>query len=172
MKTYNYKDFFHFKNQLHFRYLYALYITGIVSGIYLASIFSVKLSLCVFSDLFYVPRFWNLMLINLIPIICISCLIFFSLRIFCYPVLFFVSVFSGFTGMIISIMFGNSAWLIRLLLMFSSNAISLYIWFMLHCWRHKIKFTIFVISILFGICITLIDYYFVSRLLFDLIVYY
>ena len=172
MKFYINKDFLYLKNQLHFRYLYAMYFTGLVGGICLATLFSAYLSSCFISELFCVPNFWNLMLVNLVPVLCISCLIFFSSRTFCYPVLLFESVFLGFVGMTISILTVNSAWLIRILLMFSSNAISLYIWFLLHCWRQKTKLTIFVISILFVICITLIDYYFVSRLLSKLIVYY
>ena len=172
MKIYVNKDLFHLENQLCFRYLYALYFIGLVGGICLAILFSAYLSSCFISELFCVPNFWNLMLVNLVPVLCISCLIFFSSRIFCYPVLLFVSVFSGFVGMTISILTGNSAWLIRILLMFSSNAISLYIWFLLHCWRQKRKLTIFVLSVFFGIFITLFDYYLVSRLLSKLIVYY
>ena len=172
MKNCIYNIFLCVKNKLDYRFLCLLYFAGLITGSCLSFVFSKNYTSYSFSSLLTVPSFGHLFLANLIPIICIISLTYFSLQLFCYPVLFLRSVLCGFTGMAISVLTGSAGWLLRILLMFSSGLISVCIWYLLQCKINGTKKNTFVILFFVVLGITLFDYCFVSRFLHTLIVYY
>ena len=112
-------------------YLALSAVTGWLSGIAFA-----LSSFYLFQDFDFTvfterPSFVCLLAVNLLPLIMFYLLRKFSLDWFCYPLVFLLSLSVGFSGLGLSCVFHNSAWLIRLCLLTSCSVSSLFIWIFL-----------------------------------------
>lgn len=111
--------------------LIALSATGFLLGIILSAHKAHQtpeidlLALCV------APTYFSLWAVNVIPVLIIVFLLFFSLTRLCYPFVLLRYVCRGFLGMFFYVVFGSGAWLIRIFLCFSGYVTTILIWWLL-----------------------------------------
>lgn len=158
--------------RLNFRILCVVYIVGLIAGSLLAFCLSGYLTADLIPDILAKPSFVHMLIINLIPAALIIYFAYRSFYVFCYPAIFLRSVFYGFSGVSASFLFGSSSWLIRPLLMFSNNAISVFLWLFLICQSRGLCRNDFYSSLVFILGITFADYFIVSRFLANLSFYF
>lgn len=107
------------------------WICGLLFGVLLGvhHPFAIPASFC--ASLIEPPTMLAGTLIVVLPVL-LTFLIFASRCLsFTYPLLFVYSLCYGFCGVLLSCVWGDSAWLLRLLLLFSASSTSFLIWFLL-----------------------------------------
>lgn len=158
--------------RLNFRILCVVYIVGFIAGSLLACCLSRYLTVDLIPDILAKPSFVHLIIINLIPTALIIYFEYRSFYVFCYPVIFLRSVFCGCSGVSASFLFGSSSWLIRPLLMFSHNVISVFLWWFLICQSRGLRRSDFYSLLVFILGVTFADFFVVSRFLANLSIYF
>ena len=152
-----------------------LWIVGLVWGLFLAlSVSSTSGSLIKIAlSTKAIPLF--VFFVNSLPIVIISVAIYYRSFWISYPVVLLESVCRGFCGWLIFGEFGNGAWAVRILFLFSGSCISVLMWwlFLRHktCTRHSFVKDVWFISIAAS-AISLIDIFIISPFLSNLSNYF
>ena len=111
--------------------LILVWLSGILLGIIIAYNNAHLFSGLDYIALFTIPSVFCLLVANLIPIILLYFFLKFSLCLLCYPLLFFNGVCIACCGIGLYYLFADSAWLIRIFLMFSNSIAAVFFWFLL-----------------------------------------
>lgn len=102
---------------------------GMLLGIYLARFCGssryILLSACATK-----PSAFLLLLVSVLPVVLLLLILRSRLLALSYPLIFLWSLSYGFSGMLVFHAIGEGAWLIRPLLLFSSNGISVILWWL------------------------------------------
>lgn len=159
-------------NRFDVRPLSLCYLCGLILGCATSYIFSDFYTSDLIIQMLDRPSVWGLLFVNLVPSVLAACFLFYSLNILCWPILFVHSVFFGFVGTTVSVVFGNSAWLIRPLLMYSCGLSALCLWLLLICKAFFLRKNCILVLFVILLGISFIDYFFVSRFLSNLIAFY
>ena len=117
------------------------------------------------------PNFCLLYLLNVIPSVILLISLLIRQYFFVFTFLFSYGVLQAYCGMYVSLAVGSGGWLIRHLLLFSSNFVSVVIWLLVlssfnlryHCKK------LFCCTVLFVSAVTFFDYFVVSPFLMDII---
>ena len=161
-------------SRLHIPALIVASILGFVSSALILMDTSHIFCVDMFPSVLIKPSMFHLTIVNLLPVI-MTVFFLFIFPALCYPLLFLYSFFRGYCGLFTCFLFGDSAWLIRKFLLFSSGLTSLYIWLLIF-WYQKGRVTgvrrICCLSILAVFLITVIDFFVISPFLSDLIIYF
>ena len=155
-----------------FRSFVICYCLGLILGSVLSYLFSYLWTPDLVVEILAKPSLFGLFFAAFIPFALIVYLIFFKFEIFSLLLLFTHSFCFGFVGAVISFVFGNSAWLIRPLVMFTCGFSLVCLWLLLICkdfFLHR-KNLVALVSILFSA--TLIDRFLISKFLYNLIVFF
>ena len=160
------------KCRLNFRILCVVYVVGLIVGSLLAFFLSRYLTNDLIPDILAKPSFVYLFIVNLIAAALIVFFWYISSCAFCYPVMFLYSALCGCCGVLISFLFKNSAWLIRPLLMFSHNVISVLLWWFLINQSRGLCKNNFCSLLVIVLSVTFVDYFVVSRFLANLSIYF
>lgn len=154
--------------------LTVLWFLGFVLGAIISSYVPYSFFLGVLPGLLLKPTFFYLCVVNLVPVfLAFVFLLFFPTL--CYPLLLLVSFCRSFCGIVAYFLFGESAWLIRMMLLFSSGLISAFIWWLIFKYQKGIMSGLCRIGclLLLAVCIiTAIDCFVISPFLSDLIIYF
>ena len=172
MNTHLFKYFLQVKNRFCFRSIIVCYALGVLLGSIFSVLFLGGVSGDVILQLLSSSSFISLFFINLFPVTLIFLLVYFSWRIFCYPVLFMRAFLTGFTGMMIYLSAEGCGWLIRPFLMFSTSVISFFVLLLLWHKTNGIQKRDLLISFLIVLGITLFDRFLISDFLASLIIYF
>ena len=167
--------FNHFQHQprWHLRPLAVLWLVGLFAGILLCCIRPDDSVDILRSAMLTSPSPMYLFLVDILPVAVIVISIITPFYGLAYFAVLLSAVCHGFSGVLIYISNGSSAWLLRPLLLFSASCASALIWWLLliskkrRCLRRNIRFACFLSCLVF-----LADWFIISPLLGDLAKYF
>jgi len=149
-------------------------LSGLLFGVFLAETQTSLVHIC-FSELFVRPSAILLLLTILMPVAAFCLILRKQLQVLLYLIAFFWFVCHGFCGMLLYMTIGEGAWLLRCLLMFSSNAVSVFIcWlFARHCEKVQLSFVrdVRLVSFL-SVVVFILDIFLISPFLSHLLMYF
>jgi hypothetical protein len=160
------------RNYFSCNHLCIWFLVGLLLGCCLSIFAADELSAIQIPQLLSSPSFLRLLFVNSVPVFVVFALIRFSLRGLLNPVAFFQAFSMSFTGMLVYFAVGESGWLIRPLLMFSSGMVSLLLLIYLCLRTAQPGRRDILIALMTVLGITVFDRFIISEFLENLIVYF
>ena len=167
-----YRRLYRVRNNFSCNHLCICYLVGLLLGCCLSALAADELSAIQIPQLLSSPSFFRLLFVNSVPVIIVYALIRFSLRALLNPAAFCQAFSVSFTGMQVYFAVGESGWLIRPLLMFSSGMISLFLLIYLCLRTAQPGRRDILIALMTVLGITVFDRFIISEFLENLIVYF